>query len=147
LEVFSIMNTIVQWHGRNGVDLSEFECAVYGLVSLDVSATNYSTENFLLGDAADDVPPMRLLLADASPALAARFQRLIDIFPGYLQARNHAERQRLFNLDDEDAEDAISEKVSAWNQEYNALPFVRDEALIRHVNEGFLALKIQWPKE
>lgn len=147
LEVFVIMNTVVQWHGWNGVDLSEFECAVCGLVSLDASAVNYSTENFLLGDAAEDIPPMCRLLAEASPTLAARFQRLIDLFPGYLQARNHAERQRLFNLDGEDEEDAISQKVSAWNEEYNACPFVRDEALIRHVNGGFLALKIQWPKE
>lgn len=146
-ELFSIMNTVVQWHGWNGVDLSEFECAVYGLVSLDASASNYSTENFLLGDSADDIPPMRRLLAEASPTLAARFQRLIDLFPGYLQARNHAERQRLFKVDSEDEEDAISQKVSAWNEEYNRCPFVRDEALIRHVNKGFLALKIHWPKE
>jgi len=147
LEVFSIMNTVVQWHGWNGVELSEFECAVSGLVSLDVSAANYSTENFLLGDAADDIPPMRRLLVEASPALAARFQRLIDIVPGYLQAQDREERQRLFNLGDEDDEDALSRKISDWNEEYVARPFVRDEALIRYVNEGFLALKIQWPKE
>ncbi|MGC4073114.1 MAG: hypothetical protein QM760_11445 [Nibricoccus sp.] len=145
-QIFDVLNTTVQWNGWSQRELSDFECACFGIASLHVSAVSYSTTNFLFGQEADDAPAIGALLRVASPRLADHFGELLDIVPGYREAKNHEERQRAFATEDEAEEDRWNERISSWTESYIPEPYVSDPDLLLHVEKKFSETTIFWPK-
>lgn len=146
-QLFDVLNTVVQWNGWSQRELSDFECACFGIASLHVSAVSYSTTNFLFGQEADDATAIGALLGVASPRLADHFGQLLDIVPGYRKAKTHEERQRAYAIDDEDEEDRRNERISSWTESYILEPYVSDPDLLLHVEKQFSDTTIFWPND
>ena len=146
-QLFDILNVVVQWNGWSRRELSDFECACFGMVSLHACAASYSTENFLFGEAADDATAMSALLRAASTRLQHHFGELLDIVPRYREAKTHEERQQAFASEDEDQEDRWRERISSWTRSYILEPYVSDEDVLQHIEGKFKEMAIFWPHD